>query len=43
MIIDNFYLLEDLIRSCGSERLEISGRGAPGLANAFWQAQEMIK
>lgn len=42
MMIDNFYLLEDLIRSCGDEGLEISGRGALGLANMFWQAQEMI-
>lgn len=43
MMIDNFYLLEDLIRSCGDEGLEISGRGGLGLANAFWQAQEMLK
>ncbi|PUA26448.1 MAG: hypothetical protein B0W54_22070 [Cellvibrio sp. 79] len=43
MMIDNFYLLEDLICSCGDEHLEISGRGALGLANAFWQAQEIIK
>jgi hypothetical protein len=42
MAADNFGLLENLIRSCGSNPLEISERGALGLANAFWQAQEMI-
>lgn len=42
MAVDNFHLLEDLIRSCNGNQLEISDRGALGLANAFWQAQKMI-
>ncbi len=40
--VDNFRLIEDLIRSCGNKQLDISNRGALGLANAFWQAQEII-
>lgn len=42
MAVDNFYLLESLIRNCDSRPLEISERGVLGLANAFWQVQEMI-
>lgn len=40
--VDNLRLIEDLIRSCGDKPLEISDRGALGLANAFWQAQKII-
>ena len=41
--IDNLRILEDLIRNCDYKPLEISQEGAIGLANAIWQAQELIR